>query len=118
MNDVQVRARVADIEPEVAAEVISMTTDTGAQAGVTAEKNLAFDVAKGDWRVTGSYDEPDNIVFYHKGEVHKTITYPGYKIWNIAAHLDEILEDFEQGMSHASWTGFGSVEYAVKEETE
>lgn len=80
------------------------------------DKKLAFDETKGDWRVTGSYDEPDNIVFYYKGEVHKKISYPGYRIWNIAAHLDEILEDFELGMDIASSDGLGgSVGYSVKE---
>lgn len=78
-------------------------------------KELAFDETKGDWRITGSYDEPDNIVFYYKGKVHKKITFPSYKIWNIAAHLDEIIKDFEQGMAVASSDGLGGqVGYQVK----
>ena len=79
------------------------------------KQKLAFDITRDNWRVTGSYDEPDNIVFYYKGRIKKIITYPGYKIWNIPAHLDEILENFKRGMAIASSTGFGgSVGYEVK----
>ncbi len=81
------------------------------------KSKLAFNQTMGDWRVTGSYDEPDNIIFYYKGKVHKKISYPGYKIWNIVAHLDDIVKDFEQGMAIASSDGLGGqVSYGVSDD--
>ncbi len=81
-----------------------------------SKDEIAFDETKGDWRVTGSYADTDNIVFYFKGKVYKKITYPGYKIWNIAAHLDDIILDFEVGMATASSNGLGgSVGYTEVE---
>jgi len=62
---------------------------------------LAFDETIGIWRVTASYAEADNVVFYREGKLYKTITWPGYKIWNIIAHLDEIIADFEHGLANA-----------------
>ena len=77
----------------------------------------AFEETLGDWRVTGDYDGDDNIVFYYKGELHKKITYPGYKIWNIAVHLSDIVKDFEQGMAIASSDGLGgTVPYSETKE--
>jgi hypothetical protein len=64
---------------------------------------VAFDETQGAWRVTASYTEPDNVVFYRHGEHFKTITWPGYKIWNILAHFDEIIEEFEDGLAKARW---------------
>lgn len=64
-------------------------------------KEIAFDKTRGDWRVTGSYDEPDNIVFYHKGELFRAITYPGYKIWNIAAHFEDYIPELETELQNS-----------------
>lgn len=68
---------------------------------------LAFDITEGDWRVTGSYEGEGNIVFYKDGKEYKKLTYPGYKIWNIPAHLQDIIADFERGMAAASSDGLG-----------
>jgi len=57
---------------------------------------LAFDETRGEWRVTASYEEPNNVTFYRNGQHYKTGTCPGYKIWNVLAHLDEIIADFEE----------------------
>jgi len=55
----------------------------------------AFDETRGKWRVTATYDKTDNIVFYLDGVLYMSYTYPGYKIWNVLAHLDEIIADLE-----------------------
>jgi hypothetical protein len=59
-------------------------------------KKWEFEETQGDWTVRGSYDEPDNIEFLHKGEAFHTITYPSYKIWNMAAHLQDYIPELEE----------------------
>lgn len=54
------------------------------------------DVTRGRWRITASYAEQDNVTIYRDDEPYRTLTYPGYKIWNLAAHVDEIVADLEQ----------------------
>lgn len=81
------------------------------------DKKWQFDFTKGDWRIQGSYEEPNNIVFWFKGQIHKTITYPGYKIWNIGAHADDIIADFEDGMAKASWNGLTGAVVIMPPET-
>lgn len=54
-----------------------------------------FEETKGDWTVRGHYDEPRNIEFLYKGEHFDYISYPGYKIWNIPAHLGGYIESAE-----------------------
>lgn len=69
---------------------------------------VEFDVSQGDWRVTGTYADQDNIVIYYQGELFRRITVPGYKIWNVAAHLDEFVESCERARVSPS------VQYAVR----
>lgn len=39
----------------------------------------AFDVSSGEWRITGTYADHDNILIYRRGEHYRTTTVPGYK---------------------------------------
>jgi trimethylamine:corrinoid methyltransferase-like protein len=67
----------------------------------------AFDITNGTWRITGDYEGEGNVAFYHAGELHRRVTVPGYKIWNIAAHASDIVADFEEGMAEACSDGLG-----------
>ena len=51
------------------------------------DKTWEFEVTEGDWMLRASYQEPDNVEIYHKGELFKTVTYMSYKIWNLQAHF-------------------------------
>jgi len=62
----------------------------------TEQTAPAFDVTEGDWRVTGDYSDTDNITFYYRGELFRSITFPAYKIWNVPAHLDEYIAELER----------------------
>lgn len=78
---------------------------------MSTETEPFYDISEGDWRVVASPlgDGDATIEFTYKCEPFRTVTYPAYKVWNIPAHLRDIIEDFEHGMALASWTGFGSV---------
>ena len=74
------------------------------------DENIAYDITEGAWRVTATYlgEGPDaRIEFFHNGEPFQAFEYPAYKIWNIAAHLHDIVADFEHGLALASTTGLG-----------
>lgn len=47
------------------------------------------------WVCRGRYVEPDNIEFLYNDECFSILTVPGYKIWNIPAHLEEYLGKLE-----------------------
>jgi hypothetical protein len=53
------------------------------------------------------------IEIYRDGEPYRRFLYPAYKIWNIAAHFDDIVTSEIDGDSHgydlAGWTGFAVV---------
>lgn len=59
------------------------------------DKKWEYTETLGDWSVRGSYDEPNNIEFLYKDEVFHTITYPGYRIWNMSAHLGDYIPELE-----------------------
>lgn len=61
-----------------------------------SEKNWQYTQTQGYWSVRGSYEEPGNIEFLYKGEVFGTLTCPGYKIWNFAAHLHDYVPHLEE----------------------
>lgn len=91
---------MTDIPPE--AEAVSEAHMNGSRH--------AFDITQpngGDWRITGDYEGEGNVVFYYKGEEYRRLTVPGYKIWNVAAHANDIVADFEVGMSIAMSDGLG-----------
>ncbi len=58
-------------------------------------EQVAFREVRGTWVLTGKYDGPDNIVVERDGDVVRTITVPGYKIWNAVAHFDDIIAGVE-----------------------
>jgi hypothetical protein len=65
------------------------------------EDKPEFDITDGDWRVTGYYDGDDNITIYHKGEHFRSITVPGYKIWNVVAHFSDWIPALEAEIAPA-----------------
>lgn len=71
-----------------------------------------FDITEGDWRVVAEQTETRGVArvrFVHKGQPYREVDYPAYKVWNIAAHLADIIADFEHGMALASWSGIPAV---------
>jgi len=67
-------------------------------------KKVAFKIKEGDWNCVAYWgDGPDALVIIkHKGKHFKDFQYPAYKIFNIAAHFNDIIEDFERGLAIAS----------------
>lgn len=55
-----------------------------------------LDVVRGRWRITASYATQDNVTIYRDDEHYRTISYPAYKIWNLAAHVDEVVASLER----------------------
>lgn len=45
------------------------------------------------------------------GQMVKSLLWPAYKIWNIAAHADDIAADIEDGLTGAGVVGFGANVY-------
>ena len=67
-----------------------------------------YDVSDGDWRVVATDSDvrgEAKIRFEYRGEFFREVRYPAYKVWNIPAHLRDIVADFEHGMALASATG-------------
>lgn len=56
---------------------------------------LAYSESQGEWTITGSYAKSNNIRLYRNGVEHTRCTAPGYKIWNYAAHLSDIVAEEE-----------------------
>jgi hypothetical protein len=50
---------------------------------------------EGDWSVRGRYEGDDNIQVLYRGEIYRTFTCPGYRIWNFAAHLHDNIPELE-----------------------
>lgn len=50
-----------------------------------------YDVEQDDWRITATYATRDNLEIYRGDQLYRTISYPTYKIWNIPAHLDDVI---------------------------
>ena len=76
---------------------------------------IAFELdAKGFHFVVTYLHEPkaDALVEISKdGNIIKSALWPAYKIWNIAAHANDIADDIECGLSTAGSTGFGGNVY-------
>lgn len=65
------------------------------EARHAGENAVAFEVPVGDFIVSGRYQGTGNVTV-HRGEgVVLTLTFPGYKIWNVAAHCPEWLDELE-----------------------
>lgn len=60
------------------------------------EVKWEFEETKGDWSVRGNYENENNIEFLHKGESFITISYPSYRIWNIASHFEDYIPQLEE----------------------
>jgi urease gamma subunit len=45
------------------------------------------------------------------GQMVKSLLWPAYKVWNIAAHADDIAADIEDGLTTAGVVGFGANAY-------
>jgi len=76
---------------------------------------VAFDIKVRGFRFVCTYllePERDALIEISKdGKLVKSIMWPAYKIWNIAAHADEIAADLEEGLKTAGSTGLGGNVY-------
>lgn len=80
-------------------------------------EKVAFDgEPQPGWRFVATYLEPPHdqdalIEIFKNGDLIKSTLWPAYKIWNVAAHSDDIIRDLEEGLSIAGSTGFGGNVY-------
>lgn len=61
-----------------------------------------YDITEGDWRVVAvpHGEQQARIEFTYRGEPFKAVNgYPAYKVWNIPAHLHDIIEGFESHLA-------------------
>lgn len=76
---------------------------------------VAFEVEARGLRFTATYlIEPKGdalIEITRNGEMVKSLLWPAYKIWNIAAHAEDIAADIEDGLTTAGVVGFGANVY-------
>lgn len=77
---------------------------------------IAFEGDAGGFHFVATYlTEPKGealVEISRAGELIKSILWPAYKIWNVAAHADDIARDLERGLREAGSTGFGGNVYA------
>lgn len=59
-------------------------------------REWAFGIEDRGFRVRGSYQDElsGNIEITRGGKPFKTFTYPGYRIWNIAAHFHDYVSEW------------------------
>jgi hypothetical protein len=90
-------------------------------AEITNEK-LAFEVEDRGFKIRAFWgDGPDaRIEIIREGQPYKTFTYPAYKIFNLAAHFEDIVDSElrhdDEGYKIAGSTGFGG--YIITKEEE
>lgn len=79
----------------------------------------AFEVDARGFHFKATYlDDPkdDALIEISKdGVMVKSILWPAYKVWNIAAHADDIAADLEHGLTIAGSTGFGGNVYSPEQ---
>lgn len=84
------------------------------ETNIVREK-VAFEVEARGFKFTATYlAEPKGdalIEISRNGEMVKSLLWPAYKIWNIAAHAEDIAADIEDGLTTAGATGFGGNVY-------
>jgi len=86
--------------------------------------HVAFNIENGEYRFVATYlTEPVNqavIEVFKAGEIVRSFLWPAYKIWNIAAHADDIARGLEsgsdEGLKIAGDTGFGGNVYQEQRE--
>lgn len=70
--------------------------------------------------VDGTVTADADVEIVRDGTVIETLTYPAYKVWNLAAHAEDIIDGEEAGNSHgwflAGSDGLGGVVLPVKKE--
>jgi hypothetical protein len=71
--------------------------------------NVAFDSSEAPYKgfsIKATYLEAPKgdafIEIFRGGEAHRSFLYPAYKIWNLAAHFEDIVDG---GYRAASWNG-------------
>lgn len=78
-------------------------------------EKVAFEVEARGLKFTATYlTEPKGdavIEITRDGVIVRSLLWPAYKIWNIAAHADDIAADLEYGLTAAGATGFGGNVY-------
>jgi hypothetical protein len=79
---------------------------------------VAFEVETRGFKFTATYlIEPGEalIEITRDGQIVKSLTWPAYKIWNVAAHADDIALDLEAGLTAAGVVGFGANVYSPEQ---
>lgn len=90
-----------------------MTMD---QNSIVRDK-VAFDIAEHGYRFVATYlvepkgDALIEIFRESDGQLVRSSLWPGYKIWNIAAHAHDIAADLDEGLTMAGSTGLGGNVY-------
>ena len=86
---------------------MSERTDT---ANVVRDK-VAFDTEKFGYRFVATYllePKGDALIEIYRGEtLVRSTLWPGYKIWNVAAHAQDIAADLDEGLTIAGSNGLG-----------
>lgn len=69
-----------------------------------ANDKIAFTQEERGYKVTAWWGDSPNarVEILKDGKPYKEFEYPAYKIFNIAAHFGDIVDDFETGMNIAS----------------
>lgn len=79
---------------------------------------IAFTGTVRGFHFTATYPAADGaqqalIEIRKDGQLVKATLWPAYKVWNVAAHADDIAADIERGLSVAGDTLLGGNTYAV-----
>jgi hypothetical protein len=84
------------------------------ETSIVREK-VAFEVEARGLKFTATYLSVPNgdalIEITRDGQMVRSLLWPAYKIWNIAAHAEHIAADMEDGLLTAGATGFGGNVY-------
>jgi hypothetical protein len=69
------------------------------------ERKPVYDISHRDWNVKAFYrgekDQNADIVITRSGQPFREYEYPAYRIWNIAAHFSDMVENFEAEEANA-----------------
>lgn len=72
---------------------------------------LAFEGETGGYQFEAWYlTEPKGealVTISKDGALVREFLWPAYKVWNIAAHAEDIVADIERGLAIAGWDGLG-----------
>lgn len=72
------------------------SADVDAASNVQPAHQWEFDIQDRGYRVRASYQDElgNNVEIYHGERLLRAFTYEGYRIWNIAAHFRDYVDEF------------------------